>query len=137
MQNDRLNESIPARESSQDDAPDIHERCMSYALRAVRLYQALTEKGYGPGREIGRQFFRAATSIGANLAEARSAQSKADFVHKANLSLKEARESSYWLELLHRSGLVSKARLDDIRSETDEIQAILVTIIMKTKKNMS
>ena len=67
------------------ERPDIQERTLEYAVRAVRLFQALQALPDRAGWTIGRQFLRAATSIGANVAEAQSAESRADFAHKLSL----------------------------------------------------
>jgi four helix bundle protein len=114
---------------------DIRERALAYSLRAIKLYQALQKKRDGAALIIGTQFLRSALSIGANIAEAQSAESKADFVHKFGIAQKEARESAYWLELLLRSTILPSNRLDELRQETGEIIAVITTIIVKTKAN--
>ena len=81
---------------------DIRERCLEYALWAIKLYQFLQAGKDGAGWILGKQYLRSATSIGANLEEAQSGQSKADFIHKMSISQKEARESLYWLYLLEK-----------------------------------
>lgn len=113
--------------------PDIARRTLNYALRAIRLYQALQQRGDAPGWEIGKQYFRAAASIGANVAEAQAAESRADFAHKMNIALKEAHESAYWLQLLVLSGVLPPAQLTDIKAETDEIRAIVGAIVAKAR----
>ena len=75
-----------------------------------------------------RQLVRAGTSIGANLEEADAAQSKADFVSKCTISLKEARESHYWLRILKATG---KAEVERLLAEANELIAILTTIVRK------
>ena len=82
---------------------DIGERTLAYGVRAVRLYRALEEMKDGAAWVIGKQFLRSATSIGANVAEAKSAESQADFIHKYGIAQKEARESAYWLNLLEKA----------------------------------
>ena len=114
---------------------DIQERTLDYGVRAVRLFQALRLETDDASRIVGRQFLRAATSVGANVAEAQSAESKRDFVHKLHISLKEARESLYWLRLMDRSGLADPDRLALLLGETDELIAILVTIIRSARRN--
>jgi four helix bundle protein len=73
---------------------DIEERTLGYALRSVKLYQYLQSKRDGAGWIIGKQFLRSATSIGANVSEAQSGESRADFIHKYAIAQKEARESN-------------------------------------------
>jgi len=113
---------------------DIQERAKDYALRAIRLVQFLNIKKDSVCWEIGKQYLRAATSIGANLAEAQAGESRADFIHKCAIAQKEARESLYWLELLLRSEVVPEKKLSAIMTETNEITAILTQIIVNTKK---
>jgi len=78
---------------------------------------------------------RAATSIGANIAEAQSAESTADFLHKCSIAQKEARESLYWLQLLDKSGIVAGERLRDLIQETHELIAIITSIILSARRN--
>jgi four helix bundle protein len=78
------------------------------------------------------QLIDAATSIGSNLEEAKGAQSRADFHAKVRISLKEARESHYWLRLLSDSGIVRASRLAPLLQEASEIVAILTSIAKKT-----
>jgi four helix bundle protein len=118
----------------QDRPADIRKRCFQYALRALKLYRFLDEERDGAGRLLAKQYVRAATSIGANLQEALSGESRADFIHKYAVAQKEARESLYWLELMAESGLVTRSRLDPLIQETNELTAILTTIIVKSKR---
>jgi four helix bundle protein len=113
---------------------DIAEQTLEYGVRAVRLYRALCEKKDGAGWVIGKQYLRAATSIGANIAEAQSAESKADFVHKYGIAQKEARESEYWLNLLEKAQILPPGRLKPLQEETGEIIAIITTIIVNSKR---
>jgi four helix bundle protein len=75
---------------------------------------------------------RSATSIGANLEEADAGQSRADFLSKCTIALKEARESHYWLRLLRATGKLDAAA-DPLVHEADRITAVLTTIVRKTK----
>lgn len=115
---------------------DIGERTLEYSVRAVRLYQALAEMRDGAGWVIGKQYLRSATSIGANIAEAKGAESTADFIHKYSIAQKEARESAYWLDLLEKAELVPVSHLAELKQETDELIAIITSIIVKNKHNM-
>lgn len=114
---------------------DLRERALAYGVRAVRLYRALTEHKDGAAMIVGKQFLRSATSIGANLAEAQSAESPADFAHKYGIAQKEARESAYWLELMEKAELMPPQRLSEIRQETHELTAIITAIIVKSKRS--
>ena len=115
---------------------DIGERTLAYGVRAVKLYQALAEMKDGAAWVIGKQFLRSATSIGANVAEAQAAESTADFVHKYGIAQKEARESAYWLDLLEKGELLAANRLAEIKEETDELTAIITSIIVNEKRNV-
>ncbi|MBD6616403.1 four helix bundle protein [Komarekiella sp. 'clone 1'] len=114
---------------------DIRERSFEYALRAIKLFEFLQQEKYGAGYIIGKQYLRSATSIGANIQEAQSGESKADFIHKFSIAQKEARESLYWLRLLVKSAIVSSDRLTNLIQETQELIAVITKIIINTKKN--
>lgn len=70
-----------------------------FALRMIKLYKYLLEEKHE--YIMSKQVYRSGTSIGANIAESRNAQSTADFINKLSIALKEADETEYWLELLH------------------------------------
>ena len=116
------------------DPPDIRNRSFAYSLRAIKLYRALQERKDGAGWVLGKQYLRAATSIGANVEEAQSAESRPDFVHKYGIAQKEARESLYWLRLFAESGIVPLPRLKPLMKETEELFAVITGIILSTKK---
>ena len=109
---------------------DIKERTFEYALQAIRLFQELQAQKDSAGWIIGKQFLRSATSIGANVHEAQSGESKADFIHKYSIAQKEARESLYWLKLLDTSKIVMTGTLHSLINETNEITAIITSIIV-------
>jgi four helix bundle protein len=115
------------------EAPDIRKRTYGYSLRAIKLYHALQEGKDGAGWVLGKQYLRAATSIGANVEEAQSAESRPDFVHKYGIAQKETRESLYWLRLLAESGIIPAQRLRPLMKETEELFAVITGIIMSTK----
>jgi four helix bundle protein len=100
------------------------------------LYRFLQEGKDGAGWVLGKQYLRAATSIGANIEEAQSAETRADFVHKYGIAQKEAKESLYWLRLMAESGTVRAHRLKPLMKETEEIYAVLTSIIVKSKQSM-
>jgi len=113
---------------------DIRTRALQYALRGVKLYQHLQKQRDGAGWILGKQFLRAACSIGANIEESQSGESRADFVHKLGIAEKEARESLYWLRLIAGSGIVLTRKLKPLMKETEELIAILASIILSTKR---
>lgn len=114
---------------------DLDERALAYGIRAVRLFQYLRKQNDLAGLVVGKQFLRSATSIGANLAEGSAGETRKDFVHKHSIAQKEARESKYWLKLMAASELVPQSRLAELVQETDELIAIITSIIVKTKRN--
>ncbi len=118
---------------SERTAPDIRKRSFQYSLRAIRLHQVLQERKDGTCWVLGKQYLRAATSIGANIEEAQAGETRADFVHKYGIAQKEARESIYWLRLLAESELVEAEKLKPLLRETEEIYAIITAIIKKAK----
>ena len=106
-------------------------KAKEFARRIVKLYGYLCETK----REhvMSKQVLRSGTSIGANLAEARYAQSRADFASKMGIALKEAAETVYWLELLGDSGLMTSKMSESILSDANELVAILVTTLKKLR----
>ena len=115
---------------------DIRQRTFEYASRVIKLYQALEAGSQGAGRVLSGQLLRSATSIGANIEEAQSAESRRDFIHKLTIAQKEARESLYWLRLIEKSKIIPPKRLGLLMQETDEITAVITAIILSTKKNL-
>ncbi len=101
----------------------IATKSYAFALKAIRLYQHLTEEK----REfvLSRQFLRAATSIGANVEESVGGQSEKDFFMKLNIAYKEARESHYWLRLLKDSEIIPPEMATPLIFDIEEIQRIL------------
>ena len=112
---------------------EIRHRSFDYSLRAVKLYQFLQERKPGAGWILGKQYLRAATSVGANIEEAQAAETKSDFIHKYGIAQKEARESHYWLRLLAESGIVPNRRLTALMKETEELYAVITAIIRNAK----
>lgn len=112
---------------------DIDERALQYGVRAVTLYRYLQRKRDGAGWIIGKQFLRSATSIGASLAEARSGETRADFIHKCSIAQKEARESQYWLKLMLAAEVLPQSRLESLIQETNELIAIITAIARNAK----
>lgn len=83
---------------------------------------------------MSKQLLRCGTSIGANVAESQQAQSRADFISKLNIALKEAVETDYWLRLLYETGYLTKTQFVSIISDCDELEKLLVTIVKSTKE---
>jgi four helix bundle protein len=120
------------KNSAKNRRKDIQDRAFSFACRIVRFCQFLTRQK-GPAQVLSKQILRSGTSIGANLEEATGAQSKADFIYKCNIALKEARETHYWLRLLRETQVVTAEKLNGLTDESDELVAILTTIVRKSR----
>ena len=105
----------------------IYEKSFAFALRIVKLskYLQFDSKEY----VLSKQVLRSGTAIGALVREAEHAESKPDFTHKMNVALKEANETVYWLELLHRTGYLDDAMFDSISSDALELIKILASIV--------
>ncbi|OGS20643.1 MAG: four helix bundle protein [Elusimicrobia bacterium RIFOXYA2_FULL_39_19] len=103
----------------------IKDKTFEFALAIIDLYKRLNKQNEFV---ISKQLLRSGTSIGANVEEAIAAQSRKDFVHKLSISLKEARETRYWLRLLKESKLAEND-FSRYLSEIEQIIAILIKII--------
>ena len=112
---------------------DIVERTFRFSVRVVKLCQVLDERP-GVGRTLSRQLLRSGTSIGANVEEAQAGQSRADFLSKYSIALKEARETLYWMRLITECEILPALRLSEITQECDELVAILTAIVKSTRK---
>lgn len=112
---------------------DIIERSLNYGTNIIRLANELPRTP--AGFVVADQIISAGTSIGANVVEAQDAISKKEFIKTINISLKECRETLYWLELIKRSGLLPSAKTNPYIQEGNEIRAILATIVKNAKKN--
>jgi four helix bundle protein len=84
---------------------------------------------------LGKQVLRSGTSVGANYREAHRGRSKAEFIAKVGDSLRELEETAYWLELLVDGKIVTVSKLELLRQETDELTAIFVTILKRSKES--
>jgi four helix bundle protein len=110
----------------------VKEKSFEFALRIVKLYQYLIDqkKEY----VLSKQLLRSGTSIGALIRESEHAESKADFIHKLSISLKEANETQYWIELLYKSDYFDAKSFYSIKIDIEELLKLL-TAIIKTSKN--
>lgn len=104
----------------------IVQKSSDFAVRIVKLQRYLYEQK----REyiLSKQICRSGTSIGANVAEAQRAQSKADFVSKLKIALKEANETQYWLQLLYRTSYISARAYNSLNAYLTQILRILTAI---------
>ena len=111
----------------------IENRSYQFALRIVKAYKYLTRQK--DEYVLSKQMLRSGTSIGAMMREAKFAQSRADFINKASIALKEANETLYWIELLHDSEYIDDLSFNSLHQEADELTAILASIVKTTKEN--
>ena len=84
-----------------------------------------------------KQLLRSGTSVGANVSESVYAQSKPDFIHKLSIALKEAKESFYWLKLLHTTGYMNQSEFENIKSLNNDLLNLLSKSIRTSKKNFT
>ena len=111
---------------------EIAQRAFAFAVRVVKLCRAM-EKKPGVSRTLANQLLRSGTSVGANLEESKGGQSRADYLSKVSIALKEARETHYWLRLLVASEVIAESQLEPMLDECNQITAILTTIVKKIK----
>ena len=103
-----------------------------FAKRIIKLYQYLKKTRHED--VMSKQMFRSGTSIGANIAESRNAQSPADFISKLSIALKESGETEYWLKCLRDSDYLSETEFESIYNENVEIGKMLTSSIVTMKK---
>jgi four helix bundle protein len=111
----------------------IKEKSYAFALRIIKVYKFLSLEQ----REfvLSKQVLRSGTSIGALVREAEHAQSKADFINKMSVALKEANETEYWLMLLKDSEYIDERSFESIRTDCVELLKMLINIVKTTKDN--
>ena len=109
----------------------VYELSKKFAIRIVKLYVYLKEDRHE--YVMSKQIYRCGTSIGANIAEGRFAQSDADFINKLSIALKEAAETMYRLDLLNEVELLSPKQYDSMLNDVKTITGTLVNIINKIK----
>jgi four helix bundle protein len=111
----------------------IKDKSFAFAVRIVKLCQYLNQEK----REfvIAKQVLRSGTAIGALIREAEHGESRADFVHKLAIALKEANETQYWLELLHQTEYIDPKSFESINQDCTELLKLLTAIVKKTKFN--
>ena len=111
---------------------NIQDKSFNFAVRIVKLCKLLRNER----REfvLTKQLLRAGTSIGANVSEAQHAQSRADFLSKLNIALKETTETKYWLRLLEATDYLTKAEFQSVFADCTEIEKILVVSVKAMKQ---
>ena len=104
----------------------LEERTLAFSVAVLRFSETLPNTA--AARVAISQLLRSATGVGVNYREANRAESKADFVHKVALALKEAAETEYWLQLCEATPVGDASAAQKLRGEADELIAILTTI---------
>jgi four helix bundle protein len=101
---------------------ELRQRTKQFALRVIRLFRALpkTEEA----RVLGKQVLRSGTAVAANYRSACRARSRADFISKIGITVEEADETAFWLELLIDAGIVRRGRLETLQAEANELVRI-------------
>lgn len=112
----------------------VKDKSYNFAIRVVNLYKYLIEekKEY----VLSKQVLKSGTSVGALIREGEHAESKADFIHKLSIALKEINETEYWLNILKDTGYIDKTMFVSMNGDCSELIAILISIIKTTKKRI-
>ena len=110
---------------------ELLERVETAVNRTIQMALALPRNV--AGQEIGRQVVRSSGSVGANLHEAQGTISRKDFLHKVAISLREARETLYWIRRIERNDLLPRERLTELMNEWNELVSIVTTIVKKLR----
>ena len=112
---------------------DLRDRTKRFALQIIRLFSILPKTT--EAQVLAKQLLRSGTSVGANYREAFRGRSKAEFIAKCGDSLRELEETAYWLELLVEASIVPTDKLSAVRQECDELIAIFVTIVKRSRES--
>ncbi len=116
------------------DKYDLEERLIDFAVRIIKLSESLPKTVIG--KHIAGQLIRSGTSPAPNYGEAQSAESRADFIHKMRIALKELRESRVWLLIIMKADLITPvSKLDPLLDENNQLISIFVTSVGTAKKN--
>ena len=110
------------------------DKSLHFAARIVKLYRYLQKEKHES--ILSKQIIRSATSIGANANEAVYGISKADFIAKLQISLKETAETEYWLRLLHRTEYITKEQFASMHHDVNELIALLSSICKSSKETL-
>jgi four helix bundle protein len=116
---------------------DLSERFLAFSVGIMKLDKHLC-KSYS-GRHVYQQLFRAGTSTGSNYEEARAGESRADFIHKMQIVLKELREAHFWLNLVCAANMIpSEAEiLKSLNSESQELSKIIAKSVLTAKSKIN
>ena len=116
----------------------IKDKSKEFALRIIKLYKYLTVTAVNKEFVLSKQVLRSGTSIGANYCEALGAESPSDFIHKLSISLKEANETYFWLDILHTSSYLDDTQFETMTTHLKEIYKMLnsASITVKKRNNL-
>ena len=117
------------------DADELKKRTKQFGLQVIKLIESLPSSK--AANVIGNQLLRSGTSVGANYRAACRARSKPDFISKAGISIEEADESLYWMEMLVEAGIMPKEKLTALMKEADEIVAILTASVKTARASIN
>lgn len=112
----------------------VKTKSFAFALRVVKLcrFLATEKKEY----VLSKQLLRSGTAVGALVREAEHGESRADFIHKMAIALKEANETEYWIELLHQSEYLDEAGYKSIHADAVELLKLLISIVKTAKQGI-
>ena len=110
----------------------IQKKSRDFAIRIIECYKYLCDKK--SEYVLSKQLLRCGTSIGANAHEAVNAQSRADFISKYSISLKEANETAYWLDILQATNYIENEQFESLNDECDELIKLLTSALKKLKQ---
>jgi len=116
------------------DRQEFTDKCVAFSVKINNLRKYLRAKQHEYNNSD--QIQRSGTSIGANYSEACDAESKADFVHKMGIALKEANETMYWLKVLYGSELISKAQYEELMRDVDELYKVIAASVKTAKSRL-
>ena len=111
----------------------IYEKSIAFSLNIIALCNEMRDQGE---YIMSKQILKSGTSIGANYCEALGAESPQDFVHKVAISLKEANETYYWLDLIFQSNYLSKEKFEMLQGQVEELYKMMNSSIFTVKQKL-
>lgn len=127
------NESVKGMTEARMKHDNLSDRMLDFAARVLKMADSLPRTP--GGRHISDQVIRSSTSGGAHYEEACGTESRKDFIHKLGISLKELRETRYWLRLIIRTELIPPPKIQNLHRESDELCRIIGKSILTAKIN--
>ena len=114
---------------------ELADRLLAFAVKTIKTVRDLPQDAVG--KHVSFQLLKSGTSPGANYEEARGAESARDFVHKLRISLKELKESRFWLKVIKEVPLMDRDRVDPLLRECEELIAIIAKSVSTARKSRS